>query len=238
MDVTSALATRKSIRAFTDRPISTDLVREILERSARAPSGSNFQPWHVYALVGRAREALIQRVKSKLADLPRGEPPDYHIHPPGLSEPYSSRYFRAAALMYGSVGIARDDTAGRQRHLAKNWEFFGAPVGLIFTIHRQMEPGQWADLGMYMQSAMLLARDHGLDTCAQEAWALWPKTLRECLPIPDDHMVVCGMAIGYADRSASINAFASERAPLREFATILETIDSPRTTAHAMKGAE
>jgi nitroreductase len=238
MDVRTALATRKSIRAFADRPVSTDLVTEILELSARAPSGANLQPWHVYALVGQAREALIQRVKLKLADLPRGEPPEYHIHPPGLCEPYSSRYFRAAALMYGSIGIARDDMAARQRHLAKNWEFFGAPVGLIFTIHRLMEPGQWADLGMYMKSAMLLARDYGLDTCAQEAWALWPQTLREYLPIPDDHMVVCGMAIGYADRSASINAFASERAPLREYATILDTIDSPRTTVHAAKGAQ
>src|SRR5271163_1645897 len=117
MDVRTALATRKSIRAFSDRPVSTGIVREILELSARAPSGANLQPWHVYALLDQAREALIQRVKSKLSDLPRGEPPEYHIHPPGLSEPYSSRYFRAASLMYGAVGISRDDMAARQRHL-------------------------------------------------------------------------------------------------------------------------
>jgi nitroreductase len=225
MDVSAALATRKSIRAFRDQPISINIVREILELSARAPSGANLQPWRVYGVMGQAREELIRRVKSKSADLPRGEPPDYHIHPPNLSEPYSSRHFRAAALMYDALGISRDDMAARLRHLAKNWEFYGAPVGLIFTIHRQMEPGQWADLGMYMQSAMLLARDYGLDTCAQEAWALWPKTLRECLHIPDDEIVVGGMAIGYADKSAPVNGFASERVPFQDYATILETIE-------------
>jgi nitroreductase len=225
MEINAAVATRKSVRAFSDRPVSIHIVREILELAARAPSGSNLQPWHVYGLMGQAREELIRRVKSKLAELPRGEPPEYNIHPPDLCDPYKSRYLRAAGLMYGAIGISRDDMAARQRHLAKNWEFYGAPVGLIFTIHRQMEPGQWADLGMYMQTAMLLARAYGLDTCAQEAWALWPKTLRECLSIPDDEMVVCGMALGHADGQAPVNAFASERVPFDEYATLLDRIE-------------
>ena len=225
MDVSAALATRKSIRAFSDRPVPIRIVREILELSARAPSGSNLQPWRVYALLGQAREELIRRVKSKLAELPRGESPEYNIHPPDLCEPYSSRYFRAASLMYGAIGISREDMGARQRHLAKNWEFYGAPVGLIFTIHRRMEPGQWADLGMYMQSAMLLARGYGLDTCAQEAWALWPRTLRECLSIPDHDMVVCGMALGHSDPHAPVNRFDSERAAFQEYATILDSIE-------------
>jgi nitroreductase len=224
MDVSAALATRKSIRAFSDRPVSTDVIREILALSARAPSGSNLQPWRVYGVVGEAREALIRHVKTKLADLPRGETPEYNIHPPALAEPYSSRYHRAASLVYAAGGFAREDVAARQRHLARNWEFFGAPVGFIFTIHRHMEPGQWADLGMFMQSAMLLARDYGLHTCAQEAWALWPKTLRECLPIAVDEMVVCGMALGYADEAAPINAFTSERVSFQEYATLFETL--------------
>jgi nitroreductase len=226
MDVSSALATRKSIRAFTDRPVPTATVRELIERSARSPSGSNLQPWRVYALVGQARDALVQRVRAQLKDLPRGEPPERNIHPPNLSEPYSSRYFRAASRVYGALGIAREDMPARARHLARNWEFFGAPVGLIFTIHHRMEPGQWADLGMYMQSLMLLARDHGLDTCAQEAWALWPKTLRECLSLPPEEMVVCGMALGFRDAEAPVNTFVSERAPLDEYATILERIET------------
>jgi nitroreductase len=224
--VSAALATRKSVRAFSDRQVPAGIVREILELSARAPSGANLQPWRVYALLGQARDELVRRVKAKLPLLPRGEPPEYNIHPPDLIEPYKSRYLGAAALMYRAAGISRDDMAARQRHLAKNWEFYGAPVGLIFTIHRSMEPGQWSDLGMYMQSAMLLARGYGLDTCAQEAWALWPSTLRESLSIPDEQMVVCGMALGYADHSAPVNSFASERAPFQEYATILETMGS------------
>lgn len=224
MDVRSALATRKSVRAFSDRPVPAGIVREILELAARAPSGSNLQPWRVYALLGQARDELVKRVRAKLPHLPRGEPPEYNIHPPDLFEPYQSRYLHAAAHMYRAAGIARDDMSARQRHLAKNWEFYGAPVGLIFTIHRRMEPGQWSDLGMYMQSAMLLARAYGLDTCAQEAWALWPRTLRECLAIPDDDMVVCGMALGYADPAAPVNGFTSERVPFDEYAVILQAI--------------
>jgi nitroreductase len=224
MDVGAALSSRKSIRAFSDRPVPVELVKELLASCSRAPSGSNLQPWRVYALVGQARDALIAHVKTKLPELPRGESPEYNIHPPGLAHPYSARYARAASLMFTAGGIAREDTAARHRHLARNWEFFGAPVGLIFTIHRHMEPGQWADVGMFLQSLMLLARDHGLHTCAQEAWALWPKTLRECLPIAADEMVVCGMALGYADETAPINGFASERAGFEEFAMILETL--------------
>jgi nitroreductase len=225
MDVSAAVATRKSVRAFSDRPVPVGIVRTILEAAARAPSGANFQPWRVYALLGRARDQLVARVKSKLPDLPRGEGSEFNIHPPELFEPYHSRYMQASSLIYGAAGIAREDTVARQRHLARNWEFYGAPVGLIFTIHRRMEPGQWADLGMYMQTIMLLARSHGLDTCAQEAWALWPKTVRECLSIPADDIVACGMALGHADHSAPINGFDSERAAFQEYATIFETID-------------
>jgi nitroreductase len=224
MDVSAALATRRSVRAFSDRPVSIEVVREIIQLSARAPSGGNLQPWRIYVLIGKVREELLRVVKSKLVDLPHGEPPEYRIHPPELCEPYSSRYVRASALVYRVMGISRGDVVARQRHLANNWEFYGAPVGLIFTIHRQMEPGQWADLGMYMQSFMLLAREYGLDTCAQEAWALWPKTLRACLSIPDHEMVVCGMALGHADKSAPVNGFASERAPFQEYATIVDGI--------------
>jgi nitroreductase len=228
MNVRSALATRRSIRAFLDQPVAAGTIREIIERAARTPSGSNLQPWHVYVLLGPARDEVIRRVSAQLPSLPRGETPEYRIHPPNLCEPYGSRYFRAASLVYAALGIARDDVTGRERHLANNWRFFGAPVGLIFTIHRQMEPGQWADLGMYMQSIMLLARDYGLDTCAQEAWALWPKTLRACLAIPNEHMVVCGMALGFRDPIAPVNTFESERAPLEEYATVLETIELAR----------
>ena len=222
MDIKTALATRKSIRAFTNQPVSIDVVKEILERAARAPSGSNLQPWRVHALVDRAREELIRRVYDRMEELPRGEGSEYPIHPANVhDEPYHSRYMRASELMYGAAGIERDDKIARQNHLAKNFSFFGAPVGLIFTIDRQMGPGQWLDLGMYLQSVMLLALDHGLQTCAQEAWALWPKLLKECLALPDNEMVVCGMAIGHADMTAPVNNFTSERAAFAEYVTVV-----------------
>jgi nitroreductase len=224
VNVSAAVATRKSIRAFLQRSIPISVVKEILERAAHAPSGSNLQPWHVRVLMGRPRDELVRRVHSKMLELPSGETPEYPIHPPNMSETYGARYARAAALMYGAAGVSRDDVLARRRHLANNWSFFGAPVGLIFTIDRQMGPGQWMDLGMYLQTVMLLARDFELDTCAQEAWAVWPGLLRECLALPQNEMVVCGMALGYADHGEPINGFTSERAPFHEHGTFVESI--------------
>lgn len=195
---------------------------DILERAGRAPSGSNLQPWRVHVLNGSAREALIRRVHEKMEELPRGETPDHPIHPPNVAEePYHSRYMRASSLMYGAAGIDREDKVARQKHLARNWSFFGAPVGLIFTIDHRMGLGQWLDVGMYQQNVMLLALDYGLDTCAQEAWALWPKLLREFLQLPETEMVICGIALGYGDKSAPINQFASERASIDEYVTVV-----------------
>jgi nitroreductase len=118
------------------------------------------------------------------------------------------------------MNIPREDKMARLKFFAANWEFFGAPVGLIFTIDRQMQQGQWADLGMYMQSLMLLAREHGLHTCPQEAWALFHRTIREYLSVPENEMIFCGMAIGYADEAAPVNTLETERAPLAEFVTV------------------
>jgi nitroreductase len=224
MHVTTAIESRKSVRAFLDRPVSIEVVKEILQLAGRAPSGSNLQPWRVYAVVGPALNELVRHVHSRMPEHPRGEQPEYTIHPPEMGEPYQSRYFRASALLYRTLGISREDIAARQRHLARNWEFFGAPVGLIFTIHRHMQPGQWADLGMFMQSIMLAACAHGLDTCAQEAWALWPKTLKQVLPIGDREIVVCGMALGHADPNAAVNRISSERADLSEILTVVEKL--------------
>jgi len=224
MEADEVFATRRSVRAFTQHPVAPSLVREILERAARAPSGSNLQPWKVYALTGQARDALVRRVRERMVELPHGETPEYPIHPPGLTEPYRSRYARSAKRAFDTLGIRRDDALARQRHLARNWDFFGAPVGLIFTIDRQMGPGQWMDLGMYLQNLMLLARTHGLDTCAQEAWALWPTLVYDCLGIPAQEMLVCGMALGHADPAAPINGLVSERVPFDEYARVLETL--------------
>jgi len=220
MNVSEAITTRRAVRAFRPDPVPLDTVKEILLVAARAPSGGNLQPWKAYVLMGEAREELVRRVAEAGKEQPLGDVPEYHIYPPQLSEPYRTRRFRIGEGMYRALGIPRDNKAARLVAFARNWEFFGAPVGLIFTIDRQMQQGQWADLGMFMQHIMLLARERGLHTCPQEAWAVWHRVIRHYLSVPDNEMIFCGMALGYADESARVNAFASERAPLEEFAII------------------
>jgi nitroreductase len=220
MDVSEAIATRKAIRAFRPDPVPLETVKKILALAARAPSGGNLQPWKVYVVVGAARDELVRRVASARQDHPLGEKPEYHIYPPQLAEPYRTRRFRVGEQMYAQLKIPREDKASRLAAFARNWEFFGAPVGMIFTIDRQMQQAQWADLGMFLQNVMLLARERGLHTCPQEAWAVWHRVIRKYLLVPENEMVFCGMALGYADESAPVNALASERARLEEFATI------------------
>jgi nitroreductase len=222
MKVSEALATRKTIRAFRSDPVSAATVKEILTVAARAPSGGNLQPWKAYVLLGAARDELVRRVAEKRRDTPMGEAPEYHIYPPALSEPYRTRRFRIGEQMYAALGIPREDKMARLKFFAGNWEFFGAPAGLIFTIDRQMQQGQWSDLGMYLQSIMLLAREHGLHTCPQEAWAVWHSTIRDYLSVPQEEMIFCGMALGYADETAPVNTLTSERAPLEEFVRFVE----------------
>ncbi len=222
MKVSDAIASRKSTRAFRDDPVPPDMIREILRVALRAPSGGNLQPWRVRVVTGAAREELVRRAANKRKDMPMGEAPEYNIYPPNLSEPYRTRRFRVGEMMYEKLGIPREDKAARLKFFAGNWEFFGAPAGLIFTMDRQMQQGQWADLGMFMQSIMLLAREHGLHTCAQEAWAVFHPVLRDYLKIPENEMIFCGMAIGYADEEAAVNALETERAPLDEIVTFHE----------------
>ncbi|HEY4941664.1 MAG TPA: nitroreductase [Rhizomicrobium sp.] len=223
MNVSEALATRKSVRAFRADPVSRAVIEDILVTAARAPSGGNLQPWKVHVLIGEARDELVRRTRARMAENPRGGVPEYHIYPPELTEPYKTRRYQVGEAMYATMGIPREDKARRLQQFVKNWEFFGAPVGLIFSIDRQMQQGQWADLGMFIQSIMLLAREHGLHTCAQEAWAPYHETIRDYLKIPQEEMVFCGMAVGHADDAAPINSLVSERAALAEWAVIRET---------------
>ena len=223
MKVSEAIATRKTVRAFRNDPVDVQTVRRILEQAARAPSGGNLQPWRVYVLLGGARDELVRRVAEKRTEAPMGETPEYHIYPPQLTEPYKTRRHRIGEAMYAAMGIPREDRARRLKHFVRNWEFFGAPIGMIFTIDRQMQQGQWADLGMFMQNIMLLAREEGLHTCPQEAWAVWPKTIREFLAVPENEMIFCGMGLGYADDEAPVNSLESERASLDEFTLIRDS---------------
>ncbi len=166
MNVSEALATRKSVRAFRPDPVSRATVEAILDRAARAPSGGNLQPWKVHVLLGAARDELVRRVKAKQKTHPMGEAPEYNIYPPHLTEPYRTRRFPHRRGDVRHHEHPARGQGGAARPVVRNWEFFGAPVGLIFSIDRQMQQGQWADLGMFLQSVMLLAREHGLHSCA------------------------------------------------------------------------
>jgi nitroreductase len=209
MDVTQAVEKRISIRAFKAETPPAALVREILQAAARAPSGGNLQPWRVYALAGEALAGL----KAKVAANPFGEEPEYDVYPSSLWDPFRTRRFQNGEDLYATIGIPREDKPARLRQLAKNGELFGAPVGLFFCLDRKLGPPQWSDLGMYMQTVMLLAVERGLDTCAQEYWARYPKTLSEVLGLADDHMIFSGMAMGWRDEAAPINGLRSSRDP-------------------------
>jgi len=217
MKVSEALDTRFTCRAFKDTPVSRKTIETILETAKRAPSGGNLQPWHVYVVGGEDLQAFKKTIAEKLPENPFGEGSEYDVYPPSLKEPYKSRRFKVGEDMYATINVSREDKAGRLKQFARNFEFFGAPVALFFAIDRTMQEGQWADLGMFIQSIMLLAREHGLDTCPQEAWAIWYKTVGEFVGIPEEQMLFCGLGIGHRDEEAQINSLRSDRADLAEF---------------------
>jgi nitroreductase len=220
VNVSEALATRMSCRAFLPTPVPGETVRTILDAARQTPSGGNLQPWHVCALAGDPLRDLLERVKSNVRLHPRGEKTEYDIYPAALWEPYRSRRFKCGEDLYATIGVKREDKLGRLLQFARNYEFFGAPVGLLFFLDRRLGPPQWSDVGMYMQSVMLLAREHGLHTCAQEAWSVWHGTVREFLGTPSELMLFSGMALGWRDESAPINTLRTDRAPLEDFATL------------------
>jgi nitroreductase len=209
MNVSEAVAARVSIRAFLDRPVDAETVRDVLVRAARAPSGGNLQPWRVYALTGQP----LAELKAQVAANPFGETPEYDVYPANLWEPFRTRRFQNGEELYATIPIPREDRPARLRQLARNGQFFGAPVGIFFCLDRKLGPPQWADLGMFMQSVMLLAAERGLDSCPQEYWARYPLTVAGAVNLPADHMVFSGMALGYRDPDAPINTLRAGRDP-------------------------
>ena len=220
MNISEAIDSRMSCRAFLDTPVDERTVRHILEAARRAPSGGNLQPWLVHVLTGKPLAEFLGVVRHELATNPLGEGTEYPVYPPNLHEPYRSRRFQCGEDLYATIGIAREDRAGRLRQFARNYEFFGAPVALFFVVDRRMGMDQWADIGMFMQTIMLLARQHGLHTCAQEAWANWHETVSAQLQLPAEQMLFCGMALGFRDEAAPINRLRTARASVDEFAVM------------------
>lgn len=219
MRVSEALQTRFTCRAFLPAAVPRAVVERILNDARRAPSGGNLQPWRVWALAGAELEALKAAIRAHTAtgQLFEGEP-EYAIYPADLKEPYATRRFRNGAAWYGALGIAHDDHAGYIRQVARNFELFGAPVGLFLTIDRSLGPPQWSDLGIFLQSILLLAREHGLHAAALESWSLWPRVVRAHLQLPDELMLYCAVALGHADPDAPVNRWRAERAPMEEIA--------------------
>jgi nitroreductase len=216
MTVTEAVDRRVSVRAFQDKPVPGALVREILSLAARAPSGGNLQPWKVHAVAG---EPLAELKRLGRATLAAGlETPEYDVYPPNLWDPFRTRRFVCGEDLYATIDIPREDKGARLAQLANNVNFFGAPVGLFFSLDRKLGPPQWADMGMFMQTVMLLAVERGLDTCAQEFWARLPKTVGEFLGLPNDHMLFSGMALGYRDEAHPINGLRTRRDTVEDFA--------------------
>jgi nitroreductase len=215
--VTQTVRSRRSTRAFLGRPVDRVLIEEILTLAARAPSGGNLQPWHVDVVAGEALGALKARVKASLAAKPQGEGLEFTIYPSPLAEPWRSRRFESGEALYETLCIAREDKPARLRQFARNYDLFGAPLGLFFSIDRIFDRPQWAHLGMFMQNIMLLAAERGLTTCPQEAWASVHATVANCLGLPERRIFYCGMALGYADQSDPINALETSRVPLADF---------------------
>ncbi|MBZ6379937.1 nitroreductase family protein [Pacificimonas flava] len=218
MNVSEAIASRRSVRGFLDEPVDGDLIREILTKAARAPSGGNLQPWHIHVVGGSDLDSLKNIMAGKVAENPRGEETEYDIYPKELADPYRARRFQVGEDMYARLGIPREDKAQRLQWFANNFRFFGAPLALFCYVHRNMGPPQWSDLGMYLQNVMLLLREAGLDSCPQECWAVYPKSISEFLGTPEEHMLFTGMAIGRKDPEAAVNQLEAARAPLEEFA--------------------
>lgn len=216
--VFEAVRTRLSVRAFLPEPVPPTLIRELLAQAARAPSGGNLQPWHIDVLAGDALAAFRACMRERLQPGAEPEAPAYAIYPPELPEPWRTRRFNIGEAMYSQLGIARADKAARLRWFTRNFDFFGAPMALMCSVDRRMGPPQWSDLGMFLQTLMLLLRERGLDSCAQECWAMYPGTVSGFLKWPSDRMVFCGMAIGRRDPAHPVNAGYSERAPLEEWA--------------------
>ncbi|HEX8620651.1 MAG TPA: nitroreductase [Allosphingosinicella sp.] len=217
--VTQAISSRRSVRAFLPRPVEREMVEEMLELAARAPSGGNLQPWFVDVLAGEPLEALKSAVRASLGADPAGEGLEFAVYPSPLPEPYRSRRFASGEALYSAVGIPREDRSARLGQFARNYDLFGAPIGLFVSIGRLFDRPQWAHLGMFLQNLMLLAEERGLATCPQEAWAALHRTVAGHLALPADRILYCGLALGYADESAPINRWRTDRAPLADFAT-------------------
>lgn len=217
--VDAAITSRHSIRAFLPTPVERADIESILDVAARAPSGTNTQPWKVYVLTGATKQRLSDEIVRTYQDteLARQHTEEYNYYPREWASPFIERRRKVGWDLYGLLGLTRDNKAGMQEQHGRNYTFFDAPVGFIFTIDRIMEKGSWLDYGMFLQNIMVAARGRGLDTCPQAAFTQFHKIIVSHLQLPESEMVVCGMALGYANPDKVENTLITEREPVSGF---------------------
>ena len=218
MDVSEAVAARRSVRGFLDKPVELALLRDLAVRAGRAATGGNIQPWHIDIVQGDAIAELKAIMAGKLERREK-EQPGYDIYPREMTDAAKARTFAVGEQLYRHLGIPREDKLARLIWFARNFAFFGASAAYFCTVDRRMGPPQWADCGMYLQTLMLLAVDAGLATCAQECWAMYPETVERFLGTPPERMLFCGVAIGYEDPAEPANRLRTERADTQEWLT-------------------
>jgi nitroreductase len=218
ISVEDAITGRRSVRAYLDKPVPREVLEKVLRVAGRAPSGTNVQPWHVYVLQGARKielSAELQRLHAANATPER----EYNYYPEKWREPYLARRRACGFGLYKTLGIAKGDTQRMHTQHAENWRFFGAPLGLMFSVDTDLEKGSWLDSGMFIQSVMIAARGAGLATCPQAAFAYQAPTVKRIVGIPGHQTLICGMAVGYEDTNAVVNTFVTEREALETFVT-------------------
>lgn len=222
--VDAAITSRRSIRAFLPMPVAREDIEAILEVASRAPSGTNTQPWKVYVLTGAAKDRLSSEVLRAHNDpaLGKEHAEEYAYYPREWISPYIDRRRKVGWNLYSLLGLTRENKSGMHGQHGRNYRFFDAPVGMIFTIDRIMEQGSWLDYGMFLQNVMVAARARGLDTCPQAAFTQFHRIIARELRLPDNEMVVCGMSLGFADMNKVENSLVTERVPVLEFAKFIE----------------
>lgn len=216
MNVSEAVATRRTVRAFLDRAVDPAVLRRVLEKAQRAPSGGNTQPWNAAVLTGEPLAKLLATVAEVLPQGQAAFKPEYHVYPPGLEGRYEASRREVGETMYAALEIPREDKMSRLAWFARNFQAFGAPVLMLIHTPKYMGPPQWSDIGMWLQTLMLLLREEGLDSCPQEAWAVYSPQIRACVDIPEDHIFFCGLGIGWRDPNAPVNQFEVPRVSIDE----------------------
>lgn len=216
MNVIDAIKSRHSTRAYLDRPVARETIEQIMDTARWSPSGTNMQPWQVSIASGDSLKRLSQAILTARA-AGQAPNPDYQYYPSEWREPYKSRRFASGMALYKALGIDRDDKQRRQQAWDDNYRFFGAPVGLLFFVDRALAQGSWVDMGMFIQSVMLAAREFGLGTAPQASLAEYPGIIRAELGVEEQFALVCGMALGYPDENHPVNKYRTSRMEITAF---------------------